>query len=81
MIYHCSGCFSDQNWLVPTGSDWKLVGNWLDSVLSGLIRTDLSDWNPVGQIGQILGGPVFWNFQLVPTDSAWKTWGTDKTSL
>ena len=66
MIYHCSGCFSDRNQSELVGSDRKLVGNWSDSVPSGPIGTDLSDQNPVGQIGQIpyyLGGPVFQNFR------------------
>ena len=66
MIYHCSGCFSDRKW----------VGNGSDSVPSGPIGTDLSDQNPVGQIGQIpyyLGGPVFQNFRS-------ENVGTDKTS-
>jgi len=47
------------NHLVP-------IGNWLEIILSGPIGFDLSDWNLVGQIGQIsyyLGGTVFQNFQ------------------
>ena len=78
MIYHCSGCFSDRNQSEPVGSDRKLVGNWSDSVPSGPIGTDLSDRNPVGQIGQIpyyLGGPVFQNFRSDsdrnPSSSDW----------
>ena len=38
MIYHCSGRFSNRNQSEPVSSDWKLIGNWSDSVLSGPIR-------------------------------------------
>ena len=64
------------NHLVP-------IGNSSEIIPSGPIRIDLSDRNPVRQIGQIpyyLGGTVFQNFQAVPTDSAQYLWGTDKTS-
>jgi len=56
----------------PIGTSWNhlvLIGNWLEIIPSGPIRIDLSDRNPVGQIGQIpyyLGGTVFQNFRLIP---------------
>jgi len=87
MIYHCSGCFSDQNQSEPTGSDWKLVGNWSDSVLSGAIRTDpIRIWSD-----KLDKFPTIWvvlysrisdwiliGIWAVLTDSTRKMWGTDK---
>jgi len=58
--------------------DWKLVR----------LGSEWSDRKPVGQIPTIWVGlcsrisdQILIRIWVVPTDSAWKTWGTDKTSM
>jgi len=62
-----------------------LIGNWSEIILSGLIRIQLDRLDKFPTIWVVLcsriSDQILIGIWVVLTDSAWETWGTDKTSL